>query len=131
MMKQVLLAAYFVLVSCLTYPSILKMELYSSETSVDFQLITKRYIPQDRIPFTNTDLLFNIRPFGFSLLFFYCFFFLVAPFLHFQFSCTALPISQMSLPGPVQFHSTFSLHEREYRTTTKEDIYTYRSGLYK
>jgi hypothetical protein len=35
--------------SCLAYFSGLKMEVeYSSETSVDFQQTTRRYIPEDR-----------------------------------------------------------------------------------
>jgi hypothetical protein len=39
----------FTLVSCLAYSSILKMEsTYSSETSVDFQRTTRRYVPEDR-----------------------------------------------------------------------------------
>jgi hypothetical protein len=37
------------LVSCLAYTSTLKMEaICSSETSVDFQRATRRYIPEDR-----------------------------------------------------------------------------------
>jgi hypothetical protein len=36
----------FTLVSCSAYPSTLKMEaICSSETSVDFQLTTRRYMP--------------------------------------------------------------------------------------
>jgi hypothetical protein len=39
-------AAYFILASCFAYSSTLKMEVtYSSETSVAFQRITRRYIP--------------------------------------------------------------------------------------
>jgi hypothetical protein len=39
----------FTLVSCLAYPSNLKMEATcSSQTSVDFQRTTRRYIPEDR-----------------------------------------------------------------------------------
>jgi hypothetical protein len=38
----------FTLVSYLAYSSALKMEACSSETSVDFQLTTPRYIPDDR-----------------------------------------------------------------------------------
>jgi hypothetical protein len=46
---RVLLATYFVLVSCLVYSSIQKMEaICSSETSVVFQRTTWRYIPEDR-----------------------------------------------------------------------------------
>jgi hypothetical protein len=53
-MKQVvvsraLLATCFMLVSCLAYSSILKMEATCSpETSVDFQQTTLRYIPEYR-----------------------------------------------------------------------------------
>jgi hypothetical protein len=36
------------LVSCLAYSSILKMEMCSSEPSLDFHRITWRYIPEDR-----------------------------------------------------------------------------------
>jgi hypothetical protein len=37
------------LVSCLAYSSTLKVEVIrSSETSVDFQRITRRYIPEDK-----------------------------------------------------------------------------------
>jgi hypothetical protein len=44
-----LLAAWFMLVSCLSYYSTLNMKaIYSSEMSVDFQQITWRYIPEDR-----------------------------------------------------------------------------------
>jgi hypothetical protein len=44
-----LLAACFTLVSCLGYYSTMKMEATcSSETSVDFQPTTRRYIPEDR-----------------------------------------------------------------------------------
>jgi hypothetical protein len=40
---------YFMLVSCLVYSSKLKMEATcSSETSVDFQRVTRCYIPEDR-----------------------------------------------------------------------------------
>jgi hypothetical protein len=40
---------YFTLLSCLTYSSILKMKATcSSETSVDIQRTTRRYIPEDR-----------------------------------------------------------------------------------
>jgi hypothetical protein len=43
------LATCFMLVTCSTYSLTLKMEAtYSSETSVDFQRITQRYIPEDR-----------------------------------------------------------------------------------
>jgi hypothetical protein len=46
--KQVASRA-FTLVSCSTYSSILNMEaICSSETSVDFQWTTRRYIPEDR-----------------------------------------------------------------------------------
>jgi hypothetical protein len=46
-MKQ--LATCFMLVSYLAYSSTLKMEATcSSETSVDFQRITRRYIPEER-----------------------------------------------------------------------------------
>jgi hypothetical protein len=42
-------ANFFVLVSCLAYSSIMKMEdTCSSETSIDFQLTTRRYIPEAR-----------------------------------------------------------------------------------
>jgi hypothetical protein len=44
-----LLATCFMLVSCLAYSSTLKMEARCfSETSVDFQRTTRRYIPEDR-----------------------------------------------------------------------------------
>jgi hypothetical protein len=37
------------LVSCLAYSSALKMKaIYSSETSVDFQLTTRPYNPEDK-----------------------------------------------------------------------------------
>jgi hypothetical protein len=43
------LSPAFTLVSCLAYSSTLKMEVTcSSETSVDFQLTTRRYIPEFR-----------------------------------------------------------------------------------
>jgi hypothetical protein len=39
----------FTLVSCLAYPSTLKIEaILSSEKSVDFQQTTRRYISEDR-----------------------------------------------------------------------------------
>jgi hypothetical protein len=42
-------SAGYLLVSCLAYTSTLKMEaVRSSETSVDFQWTTRRYIPEDR-----------------------------------------------------------------------------------
>jgi hypothetical protein len=42
-------AACFMLVSCLTYSSILKLEaILTSEMSVDFQGTTRRHIPEDR-----------------------------------------------------------------------------------
>jgi hypothetical protein len=44
-----LFAPCFMLISCLAYPSTLKMEVTcSTETSVDFQRTTWRYIPEDR-----------------------------------------------------------------------------------
>jgi hypothetical protein len=44
-----LLATCSTLVSCLNFSSILKMEAtFSSETSVEFQQTTRRYVPQDR-----------------------------------------------------------------------------------
>jgi hypothetical protein len=44
-----LLVTLFKLVSCLSYLSTLKIEAtYSSETAVDFQRTTWRYIPEDR-----------------------------------------------------------------------------------
>jgi hypothetical protein len=48
-MKQaVSLAAYFMLVFYLAYPSTLKMAaICSSETSADFHRTTKRYIPEN------------------------------------------------------------------------------------
>jgi hypothetical protein len=46
--KQVASRACFMLVSCLAYSSIMKMEAKcSSETSVDFQRTTRRYITED------------------------------------------------------------------------------------
>jgi hypothetical protein len=46
-MKQDFLVAYLILVSCLAYFSILKMEATcSSEKSVYFQRTTRRYIPE-------------------------------------------------------------------------------------
>jgi hypothetical protein len=43
------LATRFTLLSCLAYSSTLQMEaVCSSETSVDFQRTTRRYIPEDR-----------------------------------------------------------------------------------
>jgi hypothetical protein len=42
-------AACFMLVSCLAYSSILKMEaIRSSETSIDFHRTTRHYIREDR-----------------------------------------------------------------------------------
>jgi hypothetical protein len=42
-------ARYLMLVSYLAYSSTLKMETkYSSETSVDFQLTTRSYMPEER-----------------------------------------------------------------------------------
>jgi hypothetical protein len=49
---------------------------------------------------------------------------LVGPCLRFQFPCTALPISQTSHTGLVQFLSTFRLHEREYQIKAKRDMQT-------
>jgi hypothetical protein len=47
--KQALLATCFTLASCLAYSSTLKIEATcSSETSVDFQWTTRRYIPENR-----------------------------------------------------------------------------------
>jgi hypothetical protein len=47
--KSVLLAACFMLVFCLAYSSTLKMEATcSAETSVHFQLTTRRYIEEDK-----------------------------------------------------------------------------------
>jgi hypothetical protein len=44
-----MLATCVMLISCLDISSTLKMEaIYSSETPVDFQRITQRYIPDDR-----------------------------------------------------------------------------------
>jgi hypothetical protein len=45
---RALLATCFALVSCFYYSSTLKMNTRSSETSVDFQRTTRRYIPEDR-----------------------------------------------------------------------------------
>jgi hypothetical protein len=46
---RALLAACFLLVSCLAYSLTVKMEtICSSETSVDFHRTTWRYIPEDR-----------------------------------------------------------------------------------
>jgi hypothetical protein len=46
---RALLATCFMLVSCSAYSFTLKMEAtYSSETSVDFQRDTRRYLPEDR-----------------------------------------------------------------------------------
>jgi predicted membrane protein len=42
------LTTWFKLASCLAYTSILKVEARSSETSVDFQRITRRYITKER-----------------------------------------------------------------------------------
>jgi hypothetical protein len=47
--KVALFATCFTVASCLTYSSILKMEATcSSETSVDFQLTTRRSVPEDK-----------------------------------------------------------------------------------
>jgi hypothetical protein len=47
--SRALLATCFMLVSCLSYSSTLKMEATcSSETSVEFKLTTRRYIPEAR-----------------------------------------------------------------------------------
>jgi hypothetical protein len=49
MCQKALLAACFMLVSCLAYSSTLKMEkICSSETLVDFHRITWCYIPEHR-----------------------------------------------------------------------------------
>jgi hypothetical protein len=46
--SRALLVVSFTLVSCLTYSSTLKMEVTcSSDTSVDLQRTTRRYIPED------------------------------------------------------------------------------------
>jgi hypothetical protein len=46
---RALLATWFMLVSCMVYSATLKMEATSSsETSVDFQWTTRRYIPENR-----------------------------------------------------------------------------------
>jgi hypothetical protein len=48
-LKQVASRTSFMLVSCLAYFSNLKMEATcSSETSVDFQRTTRRYVPEDK-----------------------------------------------------------------------------------
>jgi hypothetical protein len=52
----------FMLVSCVAYSSILQMEATcSSETSVDFQPTTGRYIPEHRTSYKNS-CDFDIRP---------------------------------------------------------------------
>jgi hypothetical protein len=49
MASRALLATCFIIVSYLAYFRTLKMEpTCSSETSADFQPITRRYIPEDR-----------------------------------------------------------------------------------
>jgi hypothetical protein len=46
--RRALLATCFMLVSCLSYSSNLKFRAtYSSETSVAFQRITQRYVPEN------------------------------------------------------------------------------------
>jgi hypothetical protein len=46
--EEICLPPALALVSCSAYSSALKMdEIYSSETSIDFQRITRRYIPED------------------------------------------------------------------------------------
>jgi hypothetical protein len=46
--QRLCLPPAFTLVSCSAYSSTLKMEaVYYSETSVDFQRTTRRYIPED------------------------------------------------------------------------------------
>jgi hypothetical protein len=48
MPTMAMLAYFSMLVSCLAYSSTLKLEVtYISETSVFFQLTTRRYIPED------------------------------------------------------------------------------------
>jgi hypothetical protein len=78
--KIAVLAACFMLVSCSTYSSTLKMEeIYWSETSVDFHQTTRRYIPENRdrqlliILFLVSLLIWNVRsifhkPHGFARL---------------------------------------------------------------
>jgi hypothetical protein len=46
--RDALLATCFMLVCYLAYSSTLKMETCSSETSIDFQRSTRRYIPEDK-----------------------------------------------------------------------------------
>jgi hypothetical protein len=49
---RTLLASCFVLVSCLADSSTLKMMTCSSETSVDFQRITRHYMPETELVFS-------------------------------------------------------------------------------
>jgi hypothetical protein len=47
--SEALLAASFMLVSCLDYSSVVQMEAKcSSETSTEFQRTAPRYVPEDR-----------------------------------------------------------------------------------
>jgi hypothetical protein len=41
------LSVYFTLISCSAYSTLKMEEICSSETSVDFQRTTRRYIPED------------------------------------------------------------------------------------
>jgi hypothetical protein len=59
-----LLATCFILASCFTYSSTLKMgAIHSNETSVDFHLNMKRHIPEDRTLYSQRckNLIFNIN----------------------------------------------------------------------
>jgi hypothetical protein len=49
MIVKALLATCFMLIFCLNYSSTLKMEATCSSEASDFQLTTRRYIPEDRI----------------------------------------------------------------------------------
>jgi hypothetical protein len=48
-MARLGLSATFTLVSCAAYFTLMIEAIYSSETSVDFQRTTWRYIPEDNI----------------------------------------------------------------------------------
>jgi hypothetical protein len=53
----------FMLVSCLAYSSTLKMEaICSSDTSVDFQQFTRRYIPEDSTLYTHVACIGFVTP---------------------------------------------------------------------
>jgi hypothetical protein len=63
--KPIILAACFMLISCLAYSSALKLEATgSSKILVGFQWTTQRYMPEDRtvhLPFWSSSSIAGVR----------------------------------------------------------------------